>query len=298
MSSKLGFLGGVTALLAAGCGDSDVEKFANELCGEVAKCCGQLGLPADGKLCRTLYTMPGAESAYNASAGEACLAEVRAQVSAGTFCSGSNSSPSACDSVFDQGGGNKKPGEDCDFDDDCAPASEGEVTCASAYNGSDWVHKCQVRMPGHAGDTPCLGTQDGNVFSSYGSGVTEDVPPSGYVCDTADDLECSAGACVALAAVGETCSYSDDCVRSAYCDAGDRCSARLAPGSTCTGSDASECADGYYCPAASPRQCTAKLADGASCATSSECRSGYCDGGNCQADPFSTGIWSLLCGGN
>lgn len=295
MRIKLAFLASAVLLHAVGCGKSDVEKFADEYCGEVAKCCKKFAM-GDGGMCRTLFGMPGAEDAYDKSAGNACLAETRALVAAGTFCSPPENASSPCESVFeDRGGGKQQPGQTCDFDSDCAPASAGTVACASTYDGSDWTSKCQVRLRGKAGD-PCLGTQDGDLFSSIGSATSGDIAPQGYVCHTADGLECTSGTCASLATVGGTCSYSDDCVRDAFCEGTNRqCVARVAAGAACTGGDDVECVDGYYCPATSPRQCTATLPLGATCGAGAECQSGNCESGACGLDMAGTFGWALLC---
>jgi hypothetical protein len=276
-------------LLATACGKSDAEKFADSYCAELSKCCAQAGLPSDGETCHLLLS----GGSYNAKAGDACLAEMRSEVAAGTFCSSGDSSPT-CNGVFASGGtGSKKPGDACDFDDDCAASSAGQVTCASLYTGSDWIHKCQVRIRGKAGDGPCLGTQDGDVFSSSGSGGT-DLPSQGYLCDTADGLKCSSETCVALASLGQTCNYTSDCVRSSYCDRTYHCASPLATGATCTGMDSAECTEGSYCPATSPRQCTAKLPNGATCSSGSMCDSGNCSQ-TCQPSGLENLGWALVC---
>ena len=280
-------------LAGAGCdsGKSDVQKFADAYCAEVAKCCVQAGMSGNGQLCHFAFTAGGS---YNAAAGEACLAEVRAEVAAGTFCTSDRAATSACDNVVTSPGGGKQPGETCDVSSDCAKSSEGEATCTQTYNGTDWVGSCQVQIPGKAGDSPCIGTQDGDVLSYVGSG-SSDVIPRGYVCNTADGLKCSSGTCVALAAVGATCSYSSDCVRTAYCDGTDHCVARVAAGATCTGSDLSECAAGTYCPTTSPRQCGAKLEIGATCGSNDMCVSANCEGSTCKPNLIDNMGWQILC---
>jgi hypothetical protein len=295
----------VLPLLAAGwaCGKSDTENFADSYCAEVAKCCGQAGLPADGQTCRQWMAFAAAGGSYNAAAGDACLAEMRAEVGAGTFCTdfgspSSSSSPSACDSVYGSPSGNRQPGETCDFDSDCAPSSEGKVACASLYVNGAFIDKCQVQMPGQAGDTPCVGTRDG-IVTTYNppSGVT-DVVPRGYICNVADGITCASGTCTALAAAGATCTFSSDCVRTAFCDYHqDTCVPRIAAGAACTGSDSSECVDGYYCPTTTAQQCIAKLANGTACTTSDMCQSDYCSNGTCQNGGLDTFGLSLLCGG-
>lgn len=278
-------------LIAASCGKSDAENFADTFCAEVATCCAQAGIPSNGQVCHLMFS----GGSYNATAGKACLAEIKSQSAAGTFCSSGGPSP-ACDAVFASGSaGHKKPGETCDQDSDCAPSNDGKVTCASQYTGDTWIHKCQVRMRGKAGDGPCLGTQDGDVFSSLGTSVPTDLPSQGYVCDTADGVECLAGTCVALAAIGQTCSYASDCVKSGYCDRNGRCASRIAAGATCTGADDAECVGGYHCPDASPRQCTAKVENGSACASDSMCNSGNCSGTTCHPGGLQTLGWTMLC---
>jgi len=289
-------------LSAAACGSSSGDgkdagapsgnsTVADAYCAEVAKCCTQMHLSSNGQMCRLLL----AGGSYSAEAGNACLAEIKAQSAAGTFCSNSNSS-SACGSLYSGGSGSKKPGEACNQDGDCASASDGKVTCASLYNDvtRDWINKCQVQMRGKAGDS-CLGTQDGDIFSSLGTTSATDIPARGYVCNTADGVECEAGACVALAAVGQSCSFASDCVRSAYCGQASRCVARVAAGATCTGVDSDECAIGSYCPAVSPRACTAQVPNFASCSSDAMCSSDSCEDSICQPNMLETIGWGLLC---
>jgi hypothetical protein len=283
------FLAGVGG---AACGKDDAEKFADRYCAEFAECCAQAGLRGDGSLCR--MAMSGGN--YNAQAGEACLDEVKAQVAAGTFCT-SLSQPSVCNSVFASPNGNKQPGDTCEFDSDCANSSEGTVACAGLYDGTTWTHKCQLRKPGQVGTTPCIGTQDGIMFLSYDTSGATDVTPSGYVCDTADGIECQGGTCVALAAVGEACTFTSDCVRTAFCDGTKhQCTARLTAGSACTGSDADECVAGYYCPTSGPQQCTVKLAAGAQCSADAMCESDMCSDSTCQPGFLDTLGLAMLCG--
>jgi hypothetical protein len=279
------------ALAGAACDSkSGAEKFADSYCAEVAKCCKQAGISGDGQICHFAFTGGGS---YNASAGDACLAEVRAEVAAGTFCTGGGTAASACDKVMTSASGKKQPGETCDFESDCAASSEGKVACESADTGSTGISKCQVQMPGKAGDS-CIGTQDGDTLSFGGSRPTE-VAPRAYVCNVADGLECLSGTCVALATVGASCHYSNDCVRTAYCDGTDHCAARIAAGATCTGADTDECAAGTYCPTTSPRQCVAKLAIGASCSSDDMCTSANCESSTCKPNLLDNVGWQVLC---
>jgi len=281
MNRTLGLLSMLLAITSWGCGKSDAEKFADSYCAEIAKCCGEAGLPADGQMCHQWMTFATMGGSYNSTAGEACLAEMRAQVSAGTFCT-SLSDAQACDQVFEgKSSGSRKPGESCDLDSDCAPSSEGEVTCASVYVNDAFIDKCQVRIPGKAGDAPCVGTQDGDWFIS--SSNATDVATKGYVCDVDDGVRCEEDVCTAMAALGERCSFSSDCVRTAYCDyAQNQCVARIPEGGACSGGSSDECLEDYYCPSSGAKQCTAKLPNGAACTSNSSCQSGSCSNGACD----------------
>jgi hypothetical protein len=278
-------------LVASACGGNDGGKFGATYCAEAAKCCTQLGISGGGQLCQLMFSAVPSNAAT-----DACLAEMRTQVAAGTFCSHDGPSE-ACNAAFASSAtGSKKPGETCEVDSDCAPSSEGKVICASRYIGEAWVHKCQVQLRGQVGDGPCLGTQDGAMFSSTSTTAATDVASRGYVCDTADGVKCSSDKCVALASLGQTCAYASDCVRTAFCDSKDRCVARVAAGATCTGTDSDECAIGYYCPDASPRQCAAQLGTGASCSSDAMCKSSTCTDGTCKPNMLETFGWALICG--
>jgi hypothetical protein len=295
MKTDLVFVMSLSLLLLVGCGKSDSEKFVDSYCAEVAKCCGQAGLPANGQTCHQWMTLAATGGSYNSSAGNACLAEMNAQVAAGTFCSdlNSSSSTSTCDSVFGSATGNKKPGETCSFDSDCATSSEGKVVCASLYVNSAFIDKCQVQIPGKAGDTPCVGTQEGDTFLSYQASGATDVVPRGYACDVANAVTCQDGTCVALLPLGASCMISTDCVRTAYCSyPQDVCTTKINAGGACTGIAGSECVDSAYCDT-SALQCKPTLADGAQCGSSAQCQSDYCSNGTCQGN--SLGL-QLLCG--
>ena len=290
----------LTVVLVPACGKSDSEKFIDSYCSLVAQCCGQAKLPSDGKTCHEFMGFATMGGSYNASAGDACVAEMKAEVASGTFCTGSGSSSSttsACDTVYGtSASGSKKPGETCDFDDDCAKSSLGDVACASLYVNNGFIHKCQVRIHGNAGDT-CIGTQDSLIFASDSSSGATDIPPQGNVCYTADSLQCDSGTCVALLATGAKCTSTSDCVRAAYCDYNkSQCTARVATGSACKGSDSSECVDGDYCDSTT-KLCAAKGANGATCTTSTMCQSNNCSGSTCQSNGLDTFGLGLLCGG-
>jgi hypothetical protein len=299
MKAALSILAGLSMSLSFGCGksssDSGSSTFADSYCNEAAKCCSQAGPPNDGTTCRQWMQLASMGGTYNAQTGDACLAQMRSQVSAGTFCANlSASTPSPCDSVYgSSSNGTKQPGDACNVDSDCAPSASGKVACASLYVNSTWINKCQLQIPGKAGDTPCLGTQDGDMFISSSTSSATDIPAQGIVCNVTDGVQCTSGTCVALATAGATCAFSSECMRSTFCSSTqDKCVPRVAAGATCTGSDASECVDGYYCATGS---CTAKAANGATCTTSDACQSDNCSEGTCQSGFGDLGM-ALLCG--
>ena len=206
MKRTLSLLATLTITFSLGCGNSDSEKFADSYCAAVAKCCGQAGLPSDGKVCHQWMAFGSAGASYNSQAGDACLAEVRSQVSAGTFCTDmSSSSPSACDSVYGSKNGTKKLGETCNSDSDCAAPSTGEVACN--------MSTCTALL---AVGTTCSFTSD-CVHSAF--------------CDYNKDV------CTARVAAGGVCtgSSSAECVAGYYCaSSSNQCTAQVANGAPCT----------------------------------------------------------------
>jgi hypothetical protein len=206
MKSLLGLLSMLALCLTLGCAKSASEKFADAYCAEIAKCCAQAGAPGDGKVCHQLYDAASSYGSYNGQAGDACLAEMNAQVSAGTFCSGSSSGSSPCDSVFGSGSsGNKKVGEKCDFDDDCAGASEGKTVCD-------------------------LDSSTCKALAEVGGACT-----STFDCVSAAYCDYNADVCQARVSAGGDCSMSSECVDSYYCASStSQCTAQKDNGAACT----------------------------------------------------------------
>jgi hypothetical protein len=113
--------------------------------------------------------------------------------------------------------------------------------------------------------------------------------------NVANGIQCELGTCVALLAVGTTCSLTSHCASSAYCDyATGVCTEKKAAGTACTGSTG-ECADGAYCDLTA-NQCAAQKANGAGCTTSGECSSGNCSSKFCQVSPPPSFPLPLQCG--
>jgi hypothetical protein len=283
--------GGVWACVV-GCGDSeggagDKDEFIASLCAEYSGCCEAAGRPSDGAQCRAFYGAFVSASSYDPTMAQACLTEVRARQDQ---CDVGSASAPSCAKVFGGRGGTKKPGEDCEDDDECAAPDAGRVECVSEVAAEGRTQKCQVRLTGEAGSSPCVGTVNGNV--TYYSGDLEGIPPTAYLCAIADGLSCNGqtGACERLAAVGETCGGSE-CVESAYCDFTDGlCKERLAIGAAC---DDGQCVESAYCEG-SRSTCAAHHAVGAACASDIECQSNECVNQKCAvADDLSL---AFLCG--
>ncbi len=194
-----------------------------------------------------------------------------------------------------EAGGTAQPGAACEDDNDCAPSSEGDVDCVSDFVDNATVRRCQVRLAGTNGSTPCVGTVDGSITFSSGSDVG--IPLKGYLCNIADGLTCDnqTSACRALGGVGEACTgglYS--CTPSAYCDfAQGLCKDRLALGAACQDED--ECQESAYCDP-SKNTCAARQAKGAACSTNTECTSDNCTNDQCGASD-DLGL-VFLCGSN
>jgi hypothetical protein len=272
----------VLVVTAYGCsgsgGKSAADEFADRYCAEVSNCCARAMLPTDGQPCHDWLVLYAQGGAYNAEAGKACLAEVASQAGAGTLCKslGQSTPPSACESVYVSGTGDKQPGDSCRVTGDCATSNEGEVSCAAITLNGSRIAKCQVQVSGKAGDQPCVGTQEGDDFVPYFDTDAIDVPARAYVCKVAEGDRCRFGTCTTMVAVGGDCGLTSDCVPNAFCNLDTKkCTARVAADAKCTGKDTSECVDGYFC-SSSTKQCTAKLANGASCSTPVMCKSDYC----------------------
>jgi hypothetical protein len=304
-------IGAVLALLGVGCGKSESngssgssgssnsnssgspktsEQFVAQLCAEFTDCCKAAGRPSDGAQCRVFFGAFASASNYDEVAAGPCLDEVRA--AGDQKCKSSSMNTPSCSKVF-AGGGTKQPGEACQDSSECAPAASGSVDCVSDAAGDATVQQCQLRLPGKAGSSPCVGTVDGNITFSSGNG--DGIALMGYLCDVADGLTCDdqTNACEAIGATGQPCTNGlRQCVSSAYCSFDDFiCKDRVALGSACESDDA--CQVGTYCEAGGDT-CAAQSAPGLACATNAECLSDNCTNQTCG--PSDDLGLALLCG--
>jgi hypothetical protein len=286
-------------------GAASASSFVQQYCQLIAPCCAKAGKPSDGSQCEAFFNAFTSNEVYDATKGQACLDAARAKSNDPDFCTNSGSDP-ACNGVYSKAGaaGGKAPGALCTDDSECASSTEGAVTCKSTYDSKGAVTKtCQVQIDGKEGDTPCLGTKDGNLTSFTTSSSTDPPPPpppKGYVCDVAKGIYCDSKsvACKKIADIGADCDTSSTqyaCVKTAYCDfSTKKCVARPALGADCT-PFSTPCADKAYCDDTT-KKCTATLADGAPCTSSQQCASDSCVNKACGKSGSSDFGLTLLCG--
>jgi hypothetical protein len=277
------------------------DSFISQYCDAFSTCCAQASLPTDGRQCRALFTaIAGIGGMYDPSAGEKCLAQVRSMSSA--LCN-NMSSLTDCKGVYKTANsGTKAPGAPCSMDSDCAPSSEGSVTCAVGFTtmGAQ-TRTCQVRIVGKEGDMPCVETIDGNT--SYGTIPTSStgaVPPRGFTCNRADNLRCDSMTlkCTRIQDVGGPCTnnfstFDSQCVAGAYCDTSQgKCAARKPIGSTCALSS-NECDQSGYCDQMTMK-CTVYIGNGGACTNDTSCMSQSCVNSKCA--PNGINDLQLICG--
>jgi Dickkopf N-terminal cysteine-rich region len=286
-----------------GNGAGNKQAFIASLCDLFSPCCVMAALPSDGATCRALLGAELASSTYNAQLGSQCLAEGRAAAMAPSFCStGGNGAAPSCSLVFTSTTiGGAQPGQACMQDSDCAPSADGVVDCAFGFANGVQTHKCQVELLNATeGSSPCIGVveADGSMILE---GSNTDIPARGYLCDTAQGLDCdpTSSVCVRSKAVGEACSgFSEHvCVADAYCDSGQsQCLEKKPIGAACSGVSG-ECKAQAYCDRPQNElegSCAAVIADGAPCTSSEQCASTSCSNGVCAKTVTISGI---LCGG-
>jgi hypothetical protein len=289
--AAFGCSGSGSAQVATSNDTSSADGFITAYCDQFMPCCTRVGLTGNDALCRAFVTAFAPAYSYNAAAGDACLSEIRAAAGSPTFCEMKSTNAPSCRHVFSTTG-TSLPGTPCQKTEECAPSTEGKVSCASVYKNGAEIRKCQVELEGSAGDGPCIGTVDGNI-TSYTSN-TSDVIPRGYLCDVENGIMCDSASqkCTALAQVGAPCSSSSGCVKTAYCDfSSHACAQRKAAGTNCTGASG-QCEAGAYCDT-TQKLCVLLVPDGGACTVSNACASSRCVNGTCAKGSLSL---SLLCG--
>jgi len=256
---------GVLAGVVAGCGsdDDDGSGIAKEMCDLYRPCCAEAGLSTEQRGCQLLFgaAVAGADKA----AAQRCLDDMKQAAQAPDFCETSSSTPrpKSCEEAFPEQGdvgsrGTAKPGEPCEWDDDCASSPDGDVTCTFG-SGPQF---CQVLTRTPAGEA-CRGIV-GEDFHFFSGGSSDASIP---VCFLEDGLYCDddSGQCQPISDLGGPCSNDYGCSEG-YCESG-TCSALLPPGSDCSGGS---CDETSYC-SVDDSICHPKVADGEPCESSEEC---------------------------
>ena len=290
----------LTIALVVGCGHDEsgngvatADQFIAQVCAEYADCCVAAGFSSNEAQCRSVYGAFAPKAGYDASAGSACLAEIRALGPSKCESVSTGSATPSCSEVY-LSTGTKAPGEACLDDSECAPSAMGDTHCATGFAVGATIMQCQVLIRGEEGSSPCVASAD--EITTFPPGLVADgsIPPLVYVCDAKDGLTCYGGdaACRPIAAVGEACAGGlNPCVPSAYCDVDLHCKTRLALGETCLFD--SDCVSSAYCESASS-SCTPQVATGEACSERAQCESGNCTNQKCQ--PLLDATMTLLCG--
>lgn len=284
----------ISASTLAACGgsesDEDQQKeassaFISEYCEILATCCTVTARPFDQKNCRNFLGYSAAGATFDADAADACLAESRA-LDCSRADTASQSEDSPCDRVYAKDGkGGAGLGETCEFDQDCAPSTEGKVSCASRFENDEWISSCQVKLAGKQGDGPCV-TANASATPA----------PRVYECDAALYCDTDTEKCTQRPAVGEACDGSDQCEATAYCSSDLICVTSATEGEAC---GERFCASDLYCDDTS--RCVPTKASGSPCESFSECTSGFCTNGICDAESqssFGIGLMCSLLGGS
>lgn len=277
------------AVWLAGCSGKPrltVAGYAEEYCALMMPCCAAGQLLTDGVMCRSLINAAAVsgDGTFDPEAGRRCLTEMSG---AGASLCGGNATTPSCEQVFPHAPGTLRPGEPCSSDPQCAQPATGTAVCYPTFDATTGAPTsvCAVELTGQAGDGPCLATLEGNLSSSLWQPSDGPLPTTGYACDLAAGLVCTASKrCTPLRALGEACGGTIECAGGAYCDVMTQvCSVRGEAGAPCTTDDA--CVDAAYCSLQTG--CTPRLALGAPCGlTADQCpRSATCADGICQPSP-------------
>ncbi len=218
------------AVLAACSSDknSGSSAFIQQYCSLLKPCCQPSTSGGDpGSGCVGFYSFFA--SNVDAALGDACLAEIRTHQGEMTFCSNVAALTPSCDKALSASTttGTKGPGETCSSSRDCAPSSEGKVSCE--FGSSAQTPMCQLVIDGKAGDAPCIGTKTGPFTTGFASG-TNPPPSRGFVCDLAKNVWCNdkSGACEATRNLGDACMISENgaCGATGECGSSDKCVAK------------------------------------------------------------------------
>jgi|SRR5580658_2518313 hypothetical protein len=274
-------------------------EFITAYCNLFVPCCVDAGL-GTGQACSIALGALVAQKPYNATAAPACLQEMQQASTQSDFCTNGGSGPS-CSNVFSGGSGTKGPGQPCSQDGDCLAPSGGMATCylqtVFVDGGTASTGSCMQLTAGQAGQGPCFETISGNSSSSAGSSTSMPPPARGYFCDVASGVACNftTQKCTALGIAGQACQQDQDCVAADYCQAfpTNTCAARIADGASCAASSEDPCQATSYCDSGS-QTCKPRLANGVPCTVDQQCQGQMCTNGTCSGS--SNTSLSIICG--
>ena len=254
--------------------ESDLrQRLIDAVCSGLADCCQSHGYAYDRQACMDAVDLEFSDMvssadryAYNATAAGACIQGVRNTVAA---C-GDMDDVAECEAVFT---GTLPEGATCDGDSVCAAPTGGVAVCTYSSDGD--LGTCRPLARAAQGEACAASGQDGDWYEVMDTA-------SGGICFREDGLFCeNFDTCQPLRAVGDACSYYDDCVDGAVCDSSsDTCVAISAVGGPCDYDG--HCVEDTYC--ATDLTCQPLQGAGAACETDLQCRSYFCDGGVCAGE--------------
>jgi len=237
---------------------AEVASFVAELCELYASCCSEGTSTKDE--CLETTTERARKDAFDAQAAEFCLASVRAEAKASTFCVRAPTDV-ACSAVL-KSKSPKEPGAACTSSRECGSGPDGLGLCID--------RKCRRVTRGKEGDA-CIGTRAADDLDTLVAPPEE----ATALCYASDGLHCSEESrkCEKRGGVGSPCSGSDlSCVDDAWCPTTtNECVPRTAAGESCT--DAFECAPGHQCAndGEGGGACVAFVGEGGACERGDEC---------------------------
>ena len=194
--------------------------YAEAACRALQPCCEKVGSKSNAA-CVEQTTAKIAKTAskpgyvFDATKASACVQAVQAATCAGSFYD-----TTSCRGVFSPPDGDKKPGEACDNNEDCAGGSSDQAVCLGTTE-----YTCSRVVRVGLGEQ-CFGlapTADGNTYTGCTEGLRCDTMATkkcvkereaGDACPDYDcglDAQCKEGICVGRQAEGAACEQSYEC---------------------------------------------------------------------------------------
>jgi len=288
------------------------QKYADAICNNSGPCCQKYGFPYDASKCsaglraeleKDLGEIAAVQGvAYDAAKAGECVAWVKKIV---TQCIVNEADVEAmqktCSAVWK---GSRKEGEACTTDSQCAGADTGQVECNETFVDGGFSGTCTkpttsqaVRgVKGSACNSTCYSSTYGSECSGGGGTGGGGPTPGPAECWIDDGLQCDDATytCVDLVAEGQPCSWSDFCVKSAWCNSG-TCTPRSPVGGECAAAMmTTACVDGAYCDEGT-KKCVAQVPEGSPCTSGEQCATSRCESNKCI--PRNVIVEDEICGG-